>query len=268
MPQTMTIGQLTAARGQPVYSADGDKIGKIEDVFVDQETGEPEWLGVSTGMLGTKRVLVPVTGASSYEDGFQVPYASEQVKQTPDIDADEISQENEAELYSHYGLQYSERRSDTGLPEGAPQMPAGTGATSEGIVGTEEGLGVGTRQTEATSEGDLVRSEEELRVGTRDTETGRARLRKWVETEPVQEDVELRRETAHVTREPIDQPVSGAELGEQEVEVPLRQEEPVVEKETIAKERIGLEKDVTVDRETVTDEVRKERVDVEREAGA
>ena len=88
-----------------------------------------------------------------------------------------------------------------------------------------------------------------------------------METEPVETDVELRRETARMTREPIDQPVSGADIGDQEIDVPLRSEEPVVQKETVAKERIGLEKDVDVEHETVSDEVRKELVDVEGDVG-
>ena len=100
-------------------------------------------------------------------------------------------------------------------------------------------------------------------MGKRATEAGRVRLRKWVETVPVQEDVEVRRETARVEREPIEQPVSGAEIGEEEVEVPLRSEEPVAEKTAVARERVRLEKDVETDVETVSDEVRKERVDVE-----
>ena len=109
----------------------------------------------------------------------------------------------------------------------------------------------------------MTRHEEELAVGKQQVETGRARLKKWVETEPVEMDVELRQETARVTREPIDEPVDGAELGEQEVEVPLRGEQPVVGKRTVAKERVGIEKDVATERRTVEDEVRKEHVDVE-----
>jgi uncharacterized protein (TIGR02271 family) len=244
MPGTMTTDQLMAAQGTAVFSSEGEKIGSVEEVFVDEETGQPEWIGLGAGFLGSKRALVPVAGADFREDGIYVPYSKQQVKNTPNIDSDEISQETEAELYAQYGLDYSERRSDTGLPEGAPSV--GTGA-----------------QRGATGEADVVRTEEELRVGKRETEAGRARLRKWVETEPVETDVELRRETARVTREPIDQPVSGAEIGEQDVEVPLRQEEAVVQKEAVAKERIGLEKDVETEQEKVADQVRKERVEVE-----
>ena len=241
----MTIERLSQAQGETVYSSDGEKIGKVEEIFYDEETNQPEWVGIGTGLLGTKRVLVPVQGADFRSDGLYVPYSKEQAKAAPDVDSDEISQDTESALYSHYGLSYSERRSGTGLPEG-------------GVEGRRTGVGT-------ADEASVTRTEEELRVGKRETEAGRARLRKWVETEPVSADVELERERARVTREPIDQPASGAEIGEQEVDVPLRAEEPVVQKEAVAKERIGLEKDVETERETVGGEVRKERVDVEGE---
>ena len=244
MQETLTMDRLSQARGETVYSSDGEKIGSVDEIFYDYDTNQPEWVGVGTGIFGKKRALVPVEGADLRADGFYVPYTKDQVKSSPDIDADEISQETEQSLYSHYGLGYSERRSASGLPQGAG------GTTVEG-VGTVE------------REGGVTRAEEELRVGKRETEAGRARLRKWVETEPVSADVELERETARVTREPVDQPASGADIGEQEVEVPLREEQPVVQKETVAKERIGLEKDVETERQTVGDEVRKERVEVE-----
>ena len=237
-----TVERLNEMRGAPVFDGSGEKIGSVDEIFYDEQTGKPEWLGIGTGLLGSKRVLVPLTGADMREDGVSVRYSKEQVKESPDIDSDEISEATERELYSYYGLTPSERRSDSVLPEGEP--PAGGRPATEG------------RET-------MTRAEEELQVGKREQEAGRARLRKWVETEPVEADVELRRETARVTREPVDQPVSGAELGEQEVEVPLRQEEPVVEKEAVAKERIGLEKDVETERETVGGDVRKERVEIE-----
>jgi uncharacterized protein (TIGR02271 family) len=244
MRQTLSTEQLTSARGQNVYAADGDKIGSVEELYVDDQTGRPEWLGIGTGMLGTKRVLVPVVGLEQSDDGFRVPYSKDQVKETPEIDGDEISQETESRLYSHYGLEYSESRSDSGLPEGG--APSGK-ASSRASVG----------------EADVVRSEEELDVQKRDVERGRARLHKWVETEPVNMDVDLHQETARVTREPIEQPVSGADIGEDEVEVELRGEEATVQKQAVAKERIALEKDVETERQTISDEVRKERVEVE-----
>ena len=235
MQSTITMDQLSQAHGVDVLDSAGDKIGAVEEIFYDQQTNQPEWIGIGTGFFGTKRVVVPVTGAELRDDGLYVPYSRGQVKGAPDIDSDEISQDTEAQLAEYYGVGYSEERSDTGLPEGAP----------------------------AGGEASVTRSEEELRVGTRDVDAGRVRLRKWVETEPVSTDVELERETVRVERQPVDQPVSGAEIGDQQVEVPLRAEEAVVQKQAVARERVSLEKDVETERQTVSDELRKERVEVE-----
>ncbi len=242
MNETWSLDRLQEMRGMPVYSSDGQKIGSVEEVFTDVDTREPEWVGVGTGFFGTKRVLVPLAGAEARGDGVYVGYTKDQVKGSPDIDSDEISQQTERDLYAYYGMGYSERRSSTGLPEGA-------------------GRGTATEQQEAS----VTRAEEELKVGTRPVEAGRVRLRKWVETEPVEADVQLRRERATVQRQPIDQPASGAELSEEEVEVPLSAEEAVVQKQTVAKERVSVDKDVTTQPETISEEVRRERVEVEGE---
>jgi uncharacterized protein (TIGR02271 family) len=225
MGQTMTIDRLAQLRGAPVYDSAGDKIGKVEEIFYDYETNEPEWIGLGAGLFGTKRVLVPVRDASIEGDGVSVPYSKDVVKDSPDIDGDQISYETERELYAYY----------SGGDADAPTAREGT----------------------------VTRHEEELQVGKQQVDAGQARLRKWVETEPVDVDVELKRETARVTREKIDEPVGDAELGDDEVKVPLRAEEPVVAKKTVAKERVGLEKGVETEQRTVSEDVRKERVDVE-----
>ncbi len=95
--------ELSALRGLPVRSSDGDKIGSVEEVFYDEQTRQPEWIGIGTGFFGNKRVLVPVEGASFENSGVTVRYSKEQVKDAPDVDADEISQELEQELYAYYG---------------------------------------------------------------------------------------------------------------------------------------------------------------------
>lgn len=239
---TPSLDELSAARGAPVYTADNEKIGKVEEIYLDDQTQRPEWVGVSGGgVLSSKRFLVPVQGADLSDDGFRVPYAKEQVETTPDIDSDHIDQGTEHALYSHYGLGYSEAKSDSGLPEGSPDR----GNADEG----------GRRE--------VVRSEEELAVGKEATDTGTVRLRKWVETEPVSADVTLEKETARVEREPINQPVSEAEIGEAQVDVPLKSERAVVDKRTVAKERVSVDKDVTAEDETVSGEVRKEQVEVD-----
>jgi uncharacterized protein (TIGR02271 family) len=240
MQQTMTHVRLDQMRGAPVYDNDGDKIGKVEEIFYDQQTRVPEWIGIGIGFFGSKRVLVPVKGSAPYDDGLMVAYSKDQVKDSPDIDEAEISQQCEGDLARYYGLGYSTQRSQTRLAEGG-RRPTTTDAGQESVT----------------------RAEEEVEVGKRPVEAGQVRLRKWVDTEPVALDVELQREVARVTREQIDRPVGEHEFGEEEVEVPLRGEKPVVQKQAVAKERVGLEKDVQTEKQTVRDEVRKERVEVE-----
>lgn len=230
------VQELTQMRGAPVVSRDGEQIGEVDEIYLDNETGKPEWVGVSTGM---KSVLVPLEGADVQENAVSVPYGADQVRSSPTVDGEEISQEQEQEVYAHYGLSYGESRSESGLPEG--------GAPSGGT----------------TDEAEFVRSEEELSVGKQQVQAGTARLRKWVETEPVTADVELQREAARVTREPVDEPVSDAEIGEEEIEVPLSAEQATVQKQAVAKERIGVEKEAETETQTISDEVRKERVEVE-----
>jgi uncharacterized protein (TIGR02271 family) len=239
----LTMEHVQQMHGRPVYAQEGDTIGKVEEIFFDDETNQPEWIGIGTGMFGTKRVLVPLEGVTPEGDGIRVPHSKERVKGSPDIDSDEISQELEYELASHYGVGYSEQRSDTGLPEGTPDSP---GDTTEGSAS-------------------ITRSEEELHVGTEQVRAGRVRLRKWVETEPVAMDVQLQQESARVSREPVNEPVSDVEIGDEEVEVELRGERPVVEKRAVAKERVALDKGVETEAATVSDEVRKERVDVDED---
>ena len=262
MEGTLTMDRLAEMRGTSVHSSDGDKLGSVEELFLDDETGQPEWIALGTGFLGTKRVLVPVAGAEVRDEGLYVPYGKDRVKGTPDIDGDAVSQETESRLYAHYGLQYSERRSDTGLPEGGRASADPEDATDTGLEpGTPDSPGDTTEGTPS-----VTRSEEELRVGRRETEVGRLRLHKWIETERVEVPVDLRREKARVTREPVDRSVSDQEIGGEEIEITLREEKPVVEKETVAKERIRVGKEVEVGQETVGDELRKERVEIDDES--
>jgi uncharacterized protein (TIGR02271 family) len=116
----------------------------------------------------------------------------------------------------------------------------------------------------------MTRSEEELRVGTTQRERGRVRLRKYVTTEQVQQTVPVQRERVRVEREPItdanlDAATSGPEISEAEHEVVLREEEPVVEKRVVPRERMRLDKDTVTDQERVAEEVRKEQIEVQDE---
>lgn len=231
----MNNEDFAALRGSTVIDPNGDKIGHVEEIYLDDNTQLAEWVGVGRGFLATKRALVPLQGARVQAGELAVPYTKEQVKATPDIDAEHIDQAAEERLYAHYGVDYSEARSDSGLPDGR----------------------------QGVAEGSITRSEQELSVSKERTEAGQVRLRKWVETEPVRANVELQHEVARVEREPINRPASGGDIGEQEIEVELYSERPVVEKQTIAKERVSLSKDVEIEEATVSDELRKEHIEVD-----
>ncbi|MCC6382874.1 MAG: PRC and DUF2382 domain-containing protein [Dehalococcoidia bacterium] len=226
--------ELFDLKGRTVYDAEGEKIGKVEDFYCG-DGGTPEWVGIGTGIFGTKHVVVPIDGYTTRGDGISVPYPKSLVKDGPDVDEDELTDEREAELYEHYGLRQAGYRAATPM--------------------------IGSDHRE--SDDSLVRREQEMRVGKRGVEAGRVRLRKWVETKPVSEDVVLREERLRVEREPIDEPAGNSALGEGEVEMVLTREEPVVEKRTVAKERVTLYKDVEERTEHVSGEVAEEHVEVE-----
>jgi uncharacterized protein (TIGR02271 family) len=239
--------QVTEAyewRGRTVVGREGEKIGTLDEIYLDQQTGKPEWALVNTGLFGAKSNFVPLAGARPAGVDVRVAFSKEQVKEAPKIDPEgELSQSEEATLYGHYGLEYSEQRSGSGLPEGG-------------------------RGGRATADDAMTRSEEELRVGKAQREKGRVRLRKYVVTEQVEQTVPVRRETARIEREPItdenvDQATSGPEIAESEHEVVLHEEEPVVEKRTVPKERVRLDKDVDVEEKQVSEQVRKERIEVD-----
>jgi uncharacterized protein (TIGR02271 family) len=244
-------------RGREVVSSDGDKIGTLEDIYLDTESGAPEWAAVTTGFFGTKQTFVPLAQAEPQGGRVTVPYSKDQVKDAPSIDPDgELSQDDEARLYRHYGLEYSERRSDTGLPEGTE----GAQTSGRGPVGADV--------SGPTTDDAMTRSEEELRVGTMRRERGRARLRKYVVTEEVHTTVPVQREEVRIEREPItdaniDQAMAGPEISEEEHEVVLHEEEPVVEKRTVPKERVRMDKDVRTEEAEVSEQVRKERIEAE-----
>jgi uncharacterized protein (TIGR02271 family) len=230
-----------------------DKIGKINEVYVDRQTGEPKFVAVKTGLLGSNVSLVPIEEGQAHEDQVAVPYSKDQVKDAPDIDADaELSEAEEQRLYEHYGLRYE--------PYEGPDHDSLTGYDRDA-----------TRDRGDATDDAMTRSEEELRVGTTSRESGRARLRKYVVTEQVEKTVPVQREEVRIEREPItdanaDQALDGPEISEDEHEVVLHTEEPVVETRAVPKERVRMETDTVTDEETVSGEVRKERIDVDGDA--
>ena len=262
-----TTEDIKTWRGHEARGSDGDKLGKIEDIYLDEQTGKPEWMAVKTGMFGGRVSFVPLAQARLDGDAVTVPYDKATITDAPHAEADgQLSQPEEADLYRHYGLDYGEARSDSGLPQakrnGGRSERAGdpTPDGSAGVVGND----TSGPETDAA----MTRSEEELRVGTTERETGKARLRKYVVTENVTKTVPVQREEVRIEREPItdanaDDAIDGPAISEEEHEVTLHTEEPVVQKRAVPKERVRLDKDVVTDEETVSEEVRQERIDVD-----
>jgi uncharacterized protein (TIGR02271 family) len=255
--------ELTEAygfRGRTMLDRDGDKIGKIDDIYEDKQTGQPEWALVNTGLFGTKKTFVPLRGASPVGEDVRVPIEKAHVKDAPGIDADgELSETEEHKLFTHYDLGY----------ETDVDASTGNGHDVDADAPAANGHDVSGPSTDDA----MTRSEEELRVGTERREAGRARLRKYVVTETEQRTVPVRREEVRVEREPItegnvDQALDGPEISEEEHEVVLHEERPVVEKEVVAKERVRLTAEEHTDEETVSEDLRKERIETDGDARA
>jgi uncharacterized protein (TIGR02271 family) len=255
---TLQKDEILAMRGENLHDANGDKIGSIEEIYLDAETDQPEWALVNTGTFGTKSTFIPLAEASQEGDTLRVPYDKAQVKDAPKMDADgQLSQEEEAQLYQHYGLDYGENRSDSGLPEGGSGQPTG-----------DAGDTVGHDTSGPTTDDAMTLSEEQLQVGTEQREAGRARLRKHVVEEEVTKTVPVRREEVRIEREPITDAnagdaTDGPAISEEEHEVVLHEEQAVVDKQAVPKERVRLDKQTVTEEQQVSDTVRREEIDVD-----
>ena len=244
-------------QGRTMVGSDGEKIGKITEIYEDPQTGKPEWATVSSGLFGTKSNFVPLAGASPDGEDVRAEVTKDQVKDAPGVEADgELSEPEEQRLFEHYGVPYTTEGSTTA--QGQPGQP---GQGRRGERSARDASGPETDEA-------MTRSEEELRVGTRQREAGRARLRKYVVTEMVTKTVPVQHEEVRIEREPItdanrDQATSGADISEEEHEVVLHEEEPVVEKRVVPKERVRLDKETVTDEREVSEEVRKEQIETE-----
>ena len=247
--------------GRELIDRDGEKVGTIDALYQAGDTHRPEWAAVRTGLFGSKLSFVPIAGAQPSGEHVQVQFARDQIKDAPRIEpAGELTADQEAELYRHYGMEYWEAGTEPALPE----SPMATPATPP-VTGREP---VGQDVSGPTTDDAMTRSEEEVRIETARRERGRARLRKYIVTEEVRQTVPVQRERIRIEREPItdenvEAAMAGPEISTEEHEVVLHEEVPVVEKRVVPKERVRMEKETRVDEEQVSEEVRKERNEAE-----
>ncbi|WP_237206738.1 DUF2382 domain-containing protein [Rothia nasimurium] len=250
---------IETLRNSTVFGTDGEKIGKVGELYLDAQTGEPTFVTVNTGFFGTNESFIPVDKARYAGEEIHVPYTKEFVKDAPNIAEDgELSPAEEQRLYEYYSLT-------------AGTATAGT--ATAGVANTERpAADAHAAQATATAEnGDVVAHEERLNVGTATsaTQTGQVRLRKVVRTETETVEVPVRKEEIVVERtnlkdgEVVENYDFDSAEAQADVTVTAHEERPVVSTETVATERVSVGKEVRTDTERVSADVRKEEIVVE-----
>jgi uncharacterized protein (TIGR02271 family) len=271
--------------GSTAIDADGEKVGKVGQIYLNDASGEPEWVTVSTGLLGTKESFAPLYGAQPGNGELRLAVTKQLIKDAPNVDTDGHLDGSEIDtLYQHYSGHLNRTstpgtgdsthttgtaQTDAGYADqGTEYAGQGTEYADQGVAGTDRNA-VGTEGHDTsgpTTDNAMTRSEERLNVGKETVEAGRARLRKYVVTENVTRTVPVSHEEVRVEREPItdanrDAALDGPAITEEEHEVTLNAERPVVEKETVPVERVRLGTETVTDEAQVNEDVRKEQIE-------
>lgn len=248
--------------GAAVVGCDMKKLGTVDAVYRDIESGRPEWVAVVSGLFGNQVSLVPLARAEFVGSDLRLPYDREQLRTAPHHDPTRaLSPSDEAELFRHYDVHH-------GGEIGEPQSSDRTGDARMTADDTAASLGDRHDTLEPSTGEAMTRSEERLTAGTRTREVGRVRLRKHVVAEQQQVTVPVSHEELVVEREPITEADRGPgdvapTISEEEREVVLHEQRPVVDKETEVVERVRLGTEVVTSAETVSGEVRKEEIEVD-----
>ena len=229
----VSVDQARQLLGVQVVDAAGDKVGTVNDVYLNDQTEQLSWVTVATGWFGLSESFLPLEGAHITDEQILVPFDKATIKTAPRYQSEvPLTPQDEDALYRHYNI-----------PPGAV---AARGTTTDGAAGYPPNTG---RRAEASTGGPntdeaLTRSAEPVNSETERVSTGRARLRKYVITEQQTVIVPVSHEKVRLEREPItkqdqDQ-ASDVELTEEEREIVLHAERPVVTTESVPIERVRL----------------------------
>jgi uncharacterized protein (TIGR02271 family) len=246
--------ELQNIMGRTAVDSAGNKIGKIGQIYLDDASGAPQWVTISTGLFGTKESFAPIGGYRLDGDDVVVNVTKDQVKGAPNVDADgHLDDAENDRLYAYYRDSFS---------SGGNAYVDGD--TDTGFVSHSQGHDT----SGPTTDDAMTRSEERLNVGTQRVQAGRAKLRKYVVTEDVTTTVPVSHEEVRLEHEPItdanrDAAMSGGDITEEEHEVTLHAEQPVVQKETVPVERVRLGTETVTEDQHVTEQVRKEQIDTD-----
>lgn len=269
------------------YDKDGDKLGAVKEIFVDDETGQPAFAEVGHGLFGMSSSLVPMRGHRLSGEDLQLAFSKDRIKDAPDVGTDEhLTREDQQRVWDHYQLSGTEDTERYRAEERATrdvdhrrEAAAGAGAGA-GVVGNRPGHVADDRErvadrdradvadrTRTRTEGDsMVRSEERLNVDKENVETGQVRLRKHVVKDTETVEVPVTREEVRVEREPISREEAAnvdSKLGDDEASVTLHEERVNVSKESVPVEKVNLGKETVRDTETHTEELRKEQIEAD-----
>jgi len=252
-----TTEDLQNMEGQTAVDVNGAKLGKIGQIYVDDQTGQPLWVTITTGMFGTRQSFAPLYGSRPAGGDLQLAVTKDMVADAPGVEADGHIEDSENEaLYTHY----SGYLGGTGRNQGQGYA----GDTRDDLAGRD---GIQGRDTSGpTTDDAMTRSEERLHVGTEQVQAGRARLRKYVVTENVTRTVPVSHEEVRLEREPITganrgAATSGSDISEEEHEVTLHAERPVVSKDAVPVERVRLGTETVTEDHQVSETLRKEQID-------
>ena len=281
MIDTSSLGSLA---GKHVVGTDGESIGKIKDVYESTDGSGGTFATVTTGLFGGGASFFPLDAAEMRGDEVVVPYSKSFVKDAPRVENDEeLTAPEEQRLFEYYTgagstgtatattATTTTGTAGTGRSEQETTVSRGTSrddVDGDGVYDDVENSAVGRDTSGLTTDDAMTRSEEQLRVGTERVEAGRARLRKYVTSETETRTVPVSREEVRVEREPITdanmpKAMDGPAISEEEHEVVLSEERPVVAKEAVPVERVRLDTDTVTEQATVTEEVRKEQIDMD-----
>lgn len=253
MDNTMDINQISQLKGSKVLDKNGEVIGTLVNVWVDQHE-KPVWYSIASGMFGLNANFAPTQGSKINEEGIWVDYTKEKVHGSHAIDMDgDLTDAEAMQLYEYYGM----------------SMNTTGGSTSGSVQMTEPRSHQATNTTQTDDDNDdhgMTLSEEEVEVHKERHETGRVRLKKYIVTEDVTMTVPVKKEKVKIVREPAEgMDGKDIELGEGTTDITLSEEEVHLEKRVVPKERVRLEKEEYTEEEKVTGQVRKERAKLEGE---
>jgi stress response protein YsnF len=283
------IDDARRLRKAAVIGGDGKRLGAVAAVYYDNDTDQPEWVAVRTGLFGLDVSLVPLAAAQLRGEELHVPFDKERLKTAPHHDAGlELTPQDEMDLFSHYGVPYGARSTSAAAGTGTAPGRAEAAATGTATVGRsriaadETGARTSQDLSGPTAGDAMTRSEEQLRVRTESQAVGRVRLRKHIVTEYQQVTVPVRREEIRLEQEPIGGPGTGvgagvdlaasAAIGDaapgqigggEEHEIVLHAERPVVRTETVPVERVRMGKQTVTEQQQVDGQVRKEQIELD-----